>query len=187
MGRRELVRASWWGLLTTLGVVDMHNLIPRLLADAAGDDEQEMRDQCDRWFVTDVLPHLTERGKQKVADHQAQGHVVAIVSASTQYVVGPMAAYLGIAEQYVCTYLESSDGKLTGQVVPPVCYGEGKLLCAEQFAADHGVDLSASYFYTDSISDLPLLERVGHPVAVNPDLRLRRLARKRGWPIEMFY
>jgi phosphoserine phosphatase len=68
-----------------------------------------------------------------------------------------------------------------------VCYGQGKVVWAERFAAEHDVDLAASYFYTDSISDLPLLERVGHPVVVNPDLRLRRLARKRGWPLEMFY
>jgi phosphoserine phosphatase len=76
---------------------------------------------------------------------------------------------------------------LTGQVVPPVCYGTGKVVWAERFAEEHGVDLSASYFYTDSITDLPLLERVAHPVAVNPDPRLRRLAQKRGWPVETFF
>jgi phosphoserine phosphatase len=58
---------------------------------------------------------------------------------------------------------------------------------AERFAVENDVDLAASSFYSDSISDLPLLERVGHPVAVNPDPRLRRLAKKRGWPIESFY
>jgi phosphoserine phosphatase len=71
--------------------------------------------------------------------------------------------------------------------VPPVCYGQGKVVWAERFAAEWDVDLAASYFYTDSISDLPLLERVGHPIAVNPDTRLRRLARARRWPVELFY
>ena len=87
----------------------------------------------------------------------------------------------------MCTHLESRDGRLTGKVVPPVCFGPGKIVWAERFAAEYGVDLSSSYFYTDSISDLPLLERVRYPVAVNPDPRLRRLARKRGWPVERFY
>jgi HAD superfamily hydrolase (TIGR01490 family) len=187
MGRRELARVVWWGILSRLGMLDMQSLIPRLLADAAGDDEQETRQLCDLWFDEDVLPHVTERGRQRVAEHQARGHVLAIVSASTQYVVGPSAAYLGFPGQYVCTHLESKDGHLTGQVVPPVCYGAGKVVWAERFAAEHGVDLGTSYFYTDSITDLPLMERVGHPVAVNPDPRLRRLAGKRGWPIEMFY
>jgi HAD superfamily hydrolase (TIGR01490 family) len=187
MGRGELARVAWWGILSNLGLLDMRDLIPRLLYSAAGDDEREMRLLCDRWFAEDVVPHVTERGRQRVADHEAQGHVVALVSASTQYVVEPMAAYLGIPEQFVCTHLVSKDGHLTGEVVPPVCYGEGKVVWAERFAAEHKVDLAASYFYTDSISDLPLLERVGQPVAVNPDPRLKRMASKRGWPVEMFY
>jgi HAD superfamily hydrolase (TIGR01490 family) len=187
MSRRQLAWATWWNLLGRLGVLDMQKLIPKLLADAAGDDELEMRRQCDLWFDQDVLPHLTERGRQRVADHQAQGHSVAIVSGSTQYAVGPLTAHLGIPGQYVCTHLESKKGVLTGRVVEPVCYGPGKVVWAERFAAEHGVDLAASYFYTDSITDLPLLEGVGHPVAVNPDPRLKRLARRRGWPIEMFY
>jgi HAD superfamily hydrolase (TIGR01490 family) len=187
MGRRELAQVAWWGLLSRLGVLDLHALIPRLLAGAAGDDEKELRRMCDRWFDEDVLPHLTARGRQRVAEHQAQGQVLALVSASTQYVVGPMAAHLGFPGQYVCTHLESQNGHLTGEIVPPVCYGSGKVVWAERFAAEHDVDLAASTFYSDSISDLPLMERVGHPVAVNPDPRLLRLARKRGWPVESFY
>jgi HAD superfamily hydrolase (TIGR01490 family) len=186
-GLRELAATIWWGVLSRLGVLDMTDLIPRLLAEAAGDDERAMRQLCDRWFAEDVMPHVTERGRQRLAEHQAQGHVLGIVSAATQYVVGPLAAHLGFPGQYVCTHLESQDGHLTGQVVPPVCYGAGKVVWAERFAVEQDVDLAISYFYTDSITDLPLLERVGQPVAVNPDPRLLRLARKRGWAIERFY
>jgi phosphoserine phosphatase len=66
----------------------------------------------------------------------------------------------------------------------PLCFGAGKVVHASAWARDHGVDLSASAFYTDSVSDLPMLERVGEPRVINPDLRLRRVARRRGWPIE---
>ena len=187
IGRTELVRVAWWNLITKLGLLDMASVIPKLLANAVGEDEAAMRELCDRWFASDVLPHLTERGQARVRWHQAQGHTVALVSASTQYVVRPMADYLGIPGQFVCTHLVSMDGRLTGEVEPPMCYGEGKVVWAERFAAEWGVDLSASTFYTDSISDLPLLERVGQPVAVNPDPKLRRLAQKRGWPVERFY
>ena len=187
MGRGELARVIWWGLLSNLGLLDMRDLIPKLLSQAAGDDEGEMRRLCDRWFVEDVVPHVTESGIRQVDHHRAAGHVLALVSASTQYVVEPMAAYLGFPGQFVCTHLESQDGVLTGRIIPPPCYGQGKVVWAERFAAEHDVDLSASYFYSDSISDLPLLERVDHPVAVNPDPRLRRLARKRGWPVQRFY
>ncbi len=187
MRHQELARVAWWGILSRLGVLNVQKLVPRLLASAAGDDEQELRRMSDRWFSEDVVRHMTEPGRQRVAEHKEQGHVVAIVSGSTQYAVGPLAAHLGIPGQYVCTHLESRNGRLTGRVIPPVCYGPGKVIWAERFAAEHGIDLSASYFYTDSISDLPLLERVTHPVAVNPDPRLGRVARRRGWLIEMFY
>ena len=63
MGRRELSRAIWWGILSRLGILDMHELIPRLLVDAMGDDEQELRRQCDQWFAQDVIPHITEIGR----------------------------------------------------------------------------------------------------------------------------
>ncbi len=187
MDHRELLHVSWWSLLTRLGLLKMDNLIPKLASTAQGQNEPDILSECDRWFQQDVLPHITEKGVARVREHQAQGHTVAIVSASTQYVVGPMAAYLGIPGHYVCTHLENRGGQLTGQITPPPCYGEGKIVWAEQFAAEHGLDLKHSYFYTDSISDLPLLERVGQPVAVNPDPRLRRQARRRGWPIEQFY
>ena len=187
MSRRDLARAAWWSALSRLGFLDMTALIPRLLEAAAGSDEAETLRESDRWFAQDVLPHVAERGLRRVAEHQAQGHVVAIVSASTQFVVGPMAAHLGVPGQYVCTHVRSNGGKLTGELEPPACYGEGKVVWAERFAAEYGADLDRSFFYTDSISDLPLLERVGQPVAVNPDPRLRRLARRRGWPVERFY
>jgi HAD superfamily hydrolase (TIGR01490 family) len=187
MRRRDAVRAMWWGLLSRLGLLDMQNLIPRMVVDIGGDSEQEMRTLSARWFEDDVASHITERGRQRVSEHRERGHVVAIVSGSTQYAVGPVAEHLGIPGQYVCTHLESRNGQLTGRVVPPVCYGPGKVIWAERFADEHGVDLTASYFYTDSITDLPLLERVSHPVAVNPDPRLRRLAQKRSWPIESFF
>jgi phosphoserine phosphatase len=68
-------------------------------------------------------------------------------------------------------------------MLEPLCFGAGKVVAAEAWAARHGVDLADTTFYTDSYTDLPMLERVGRPVAVNPDPRLARTARRRGWPI----
>jgi len=106
-----------------------------------------------------------------------------VLSAASVYVVKPLAERLNIPD-YLCTYLEVKDGRFTGRLVEPVCFGPGKLLLAEEFAARNSIDLGQSYFYSDGYEDLPMLERVGHPVAVNPDRRLRRLAERRGWPIE---
>jgi HAD superfamily hydrolase (TIGR01490 family) len=187
IGRRGVAQVIGWTLLERVGLLDMERLVERLVVATSGDSEPEIKQLCDRWFAEDVVTHVTDRGRQRLVEHQAQGHVLGIVSASTQYAVGPLAAHLGIPEQYVSSHLESQDGRLTGRIVPPLCYGEGKVVWAERFSAEHGADLSVSYFYTDSITDLPLLERVGHPVAVNPDPKLQRLAKQRAWPIELFY
>jgi putative phosphoserine phosphatase/1-acylglycerol-3-phosphate O-acyltransferase len=82
----------------------------------------------------------------------------------------------------VASELEVEAGAFTGRP-RALCFGRHKVALAERWAAAHGVDLARSYFYSDSFNDLPLLERVGSPITVNPDGRLSRLAKQRGWPI----
>jgi phosphoserine phosphatase len=85
----------------------------------------------------------------------------------------------------VCNRFEvDAQGRYTGRAHEPLCFGPGKVVLAERYAAGCGVPLAACTFYSDSHSDLPMLEAVGSPVVVDPDPRLRRLARQRGWPIE---
>jgi putative phosphoserine phosphatase/1-acylglycerol-3-phosphate O-acyltransferase len=86
----------------------------------------------------------------------------------------------------ICTRLEVADGRFTGRIVEPICHGRGKLYWARRFCTEKGIDLAGSYFYTDSIRDLPTLEAVGHPRPVNPDRQLLREARQRGWPVQRF-
>ena len=117
--------------------------------------------------------------------HLTKGHTVAIISAATPYQVDPIARDLDI-EHVLCTRLEVKDGKFTGKIIEPVCWGEGKAQAATEIAIKHKVDLTQSYFYTDSISDAPLLELVGNPRPVNPDVKLSALAYKNNWPIFRF-
>jgi HAD superfamily hydrolase (TIGR01490 family) len=130
-----------------------------------------------------VLQHVADEGRKAVARHGEQGDTVAIVTGATPYAARPLARELGI-EHVVCTELEVEEGRFTGQVVQPMSYGEGKVARAESLAASQGFRLDEATFYSDSITDLPLLERVGEPVVVNPDARLRRVARRRGWRLE---
>ena len=110
--------------------------------------------------------------------------MLAILSSSPPYVTEPLAAMLGI-EHVMCTRFEvHADGNFAGRHVAPACYGRGKVHWAERFAAEHGVDLDGSWFYTDSYSDLPMLERVGVRKVINPDTRLLRHARRAGWDIQ---
>ncbi len=120
-----------------------------------------------------------------VAAHMAKGHTVAIISAATPYQVDPVAADLGI-EHIMCTRMEVKNGKFTGKIVEPACWGEGKAHAARVLAESLNLDLSKSYFYTDSAEDLPLMDIVGNPVAINPDKALSAIAYQKNWPLYRF-
>jgi HAD superfamily hydrolase (TIGR01490 family) len=107
--------------------------------------------------------------------------VVAIVSGATKFVVQPLAEHLGI-KHLLYTHLEVEKGRFTGRVVEPICFEDGKIYWLQQLVEKQDIDLAKSYFYTDSITDLPLLDLVGHPVVTNPDPRLYRKAVRRRWP-----
>ncbi len=120
-----------------------------------------------------------------VAAHMAKGHTVAIVSAATPYQVNPIARDLGI-EHVMCTRMEVKKGRFTGQMIEPACWGEGKAHAGHELAKQFNLDLSKSYFYTDSVRDMPLLEIVGHPRPLNPDTELSAIAFEHDWPIYRF-
>jgi putative phosphoserine phosphatase/1-acylglycerol-3-phosphate O-acyltransferase len=141
--------------------------------------------ETESFFAQRVLPVIYPEAERRVRKHLELGHFVALVSGSTRYVLDPLAAHLGV-KHVLCTELESDQGVLTGRVVEPVCFGRGKVHRLSQLIECEGLDLPRSWFYTDSMSDLPLLELVGHPVVVNPDPPLYREARRRRWPIEFF-
>ncbi len=179
----ETLRVAWWMLQYTAGVVDAHAVARKALSSHAGVLEVAMRDDCRVWFPKYVLPHVCEKGREAVQCHGQRGEQIAIVTGATRYAAEPLAAELGI-EHVVCSELEvDSDGRLTGQIEPPLCYAEGKLERALRWMNAQEVSLSDATFYSDSITDLPLLERVGTPIAVNPDARLRLTAKRRGWTI----
>ncbi len=117
--------------------------------------------------------------------HLAKGHTVAIISAATPYQVNPIARDLNI-EYVMCTRMEVEKGRFTGNIVEPACWGEGKAHAAKELAKIRALDLSRSYFYTDSASDAPLLEIVGKPRPINPDTKLSALAFKNNWPVFRF-
>lgn len=180
---RDWMRISWWFLWYALGLIDFPQAMMRMLMMSSGEEEEPLREETDAWFAEWVAPHITEGAVQRIDEHRAQGHRLVVLSAATVYVVRPLAEQLNIPD-YLCTHLEVEDGRFTGLLVEPVCFGPGKALLAEQFAARNDIDLGQSYFYSDGHEDVPMLESVGHPVVVNPDRRLRRLAKKRGWPVE---
>jgi HAD superfamily hydrolase (TIGR01490 family) len=180
---RDMVRVTWWVAQYTAGVIDAPEVASRALRVLAGVEETVLAARCDDWFRQYVEPHVCDLGRAAVARHFARGDVVAIVTSAAAYTARPLARLLGI-EHIVTSELEVDEGRFTGRIVPPLCYAYGKIERASRLAQQLGFRLDESTFYTDSFTDLPLLELVREPIAVNPDLRLRRVAKRRGWRIE---
>ncbi|HEY7563380.1 MAG TPA: HAD family hydrolase [Acidimicrobiia bacterium] len=136
-----------------------------------------------------VLPHLTARvrpeSRKLIKMHHDAERETWIVSASPYGIVQPLAETLGMTGA-VATKGKVVDGHYTAELDGPFVYGVGKVEAISKLAAERGYDLRACYAYSDSISDLPMLELVGHPVAVNPDGELEDIAHDRGWPVVIF-
>lgn len=129
-------------------------------------------------LATEIYPEA----RALVAAHLAKGHTVAIISAATPYQVNPIARDLNI-EHVMCTVMEVKDGKFTGNIIEPACWGEGKAHAAKELTKEFNLDLKKSFFYTDSAEDLPLLEIVGNPRPMNPDTKLSALAYQNDWTV----
>lgn len=181
-----MLRAYWYAALYKLGRFDYPSVAAKLASTAGDSSEEETRALCQRWFDDMAVNYISEKGARQMDEHRSRGHLVTIISASTPYVVAPVAAYLGV-DEYLCTRLEVIRGRFTGRILEPACYAAGKVHWAKDYARKHNGDVAGAFFYTDSHTDRALLETVGHPIAVNPDPRLKALADRRGWPIEYFY
>lgn len=166
-----------------LGILDAERAADVAFQNVRGQREAELREECLAWYERVVRPYISQHGRAEVERCQRRGELVAILSASTPYLTEPLAKDLGI-EHVICTRLGVEEGLFTGGWEAPLCYGKGKVERAQRWADEHGVDLRRSTFYTDSISDLPMLEAVGAPRVINPDPRLRFVAARRRYPVE---
>lgn len=176
-----VAKVIYWSALYKLAVLDMEAVFTRLVADLRGDSEDEMIAKCDEWYRADVAPQIAPAARVAVEHHRQAGHVVVLATGSTAYAARPVARGMGI-DHVLASELEVAGGAFTGRA-SALCFGRHKVVLAEAWAARHDIDLARSYFYSDSYNDRPLLERVGTAIAVNADARLRRLARRRGWPL----
>jgi putative phosphoserine phosphatase/1-acylglycerol-3-phosphate O-acyltransferase len=169
-----------------LGQVGFSAFVSETLTLLGGAAESDFEALAERVFAERMAADVFPAARALVAAHRRKGHTLAIVSSATRYQAEPLARDLGIPH-VLCTRLEVENGRFTGRLVKPSCYGEGKLVAAQALAERHGVELAESWFYTDSDEDLPLLEAVGRPRPTNPNARLRAIAQRRGWPQRTFY
>jgi HAD superfamily hydrolase (TIGR01490 family) len=156
----------------------------RILRAVQGSEQQDLV-ALNETIVPKLLGKVRPEAKKLLESHHRRGHATYIVSAAPVEIVEPLAQALGMSGG-LGTRAVVSDGVYTGELAGPFCYGPGKVDVIAEVAHWEGYDLSRCYAYSDSASDLPMLEAVGHPVAVNPDNRLQATAAERGWPVVIF-
>jgi HAD superfamily hydrolase (TIGR01490 family) len=187
ISRRAVLRSAYAQFVYVVGGADhdqiekMRQFMSQLVA---GWDVATVRDIVSDTLHNIVDPLVYDEAVSLIEEHKLAGRDVVIVSASGTEVVEPIGSMLG-ADIVVATRLEELDGKYTGEI-DFYAYAEEKARAIEELAEERGYDLERSYAYSDSITDAPMLEAVGHAHAVNPDKELRRLATAQGWPILVF-
>jgi HAD superfamily hydrolase (TIGR01490 family) len=137
-------------------------------------------------LLATVLPRIYPQMLDEVHAHQDAGRATFIVSAAGDELVQLLARVLGMEGGIGTRYAVDAQDRMTGELEGPFMYGQGKEEAVRRFAEDHGIDLAESYAYSDSASDLPMLNAVGHSVAVNPDPALAEVAKRQGWRVVRF-
>ena len=162
-----------------LDVLAYQNFCQELL----GRSEMAQLEEWHRQFMAEFIePIVLAKVEALVRQHHEAGDRVVIITATNRFITGPIAARLGV-DTLLATECEMLDGRYTGRLTDIPCFQEGKVQRIERWLKETGQSLDGSYFYSDSRNDLPLLERVSHPVAVDPDPILRDIAEQRGWKI----
>ncbi|WP_149360411.1 HAD-IB family hydrolase [Lolliginicoccus suaedae] len=187
INRRAVLKSSYAQFLALLPGAD-HEQTERLRTHIAsmctGWEIEQVEAIVEETLRDIVTPFVFAEAAALMEDHRARGHAVVVVSASGREVVTPIADALG-ADAIIASEMAAQDGKYTGEY-SFYCQGEAKSDAIFRLAAEKSYDLAQCYAYSDSISDLPMLDLVGHPTAVNPDRQLRRKAASAGWPILTF-
>ena len=187
LSRRAVLRSAYAQFIFAVGGADhdqLEKMRSYLTQMVTGWDAQVVRQVVSETLHEIIDPLVHDEAVELIEQHHAAGRDVVIVSASGAEMVEPIGRLLG-ADHVIATRLVVEDGKYTGEVAEYV-YGPNKAKAMRDMADKLGYDLSASYGYSDSETDAPMLEVVGHPFAVNPDRALRRLAEEHGWPILNF-
>ena len=173
---------AFYTVLYHVNVLDMERAYEQASKIYRGLPEQELEQRAREFFFTEIDHRLQPGARQALAEHRQLGHELVLLTSSSSYQAAAACESWGL-DHWIANRFPCESGLLTGTVAKPLCYGSGKVTYAEEWAADRNIDLAASYFYSDSYSDLPMLQRVGFPKVVNPDPKLKVFSRQQNWPI----
>lgn len=183
ISRFQAIQAAAWLAGYALGIASLDGALRRAIFTLAGGYAAPVRSRMEAFFREHLREGYRPGALAALADHRRRGDRLVLLTASSSYIAEHVARDLRF-DAYLSNELEvDADGRHTGRTVGELCFGSGKLCHARDYVGRIGQRLEHCAFYTDSYTDLPVLEAIGHPVAVNPDQRLRREALRRGWKI----
>jgi len=180
--RTDIIFALYTRFLQRAGIISIDQSIERWVKKLKDWPSHEFESTSVEFFHEYVKPCIRPGLNTEISDHRDRGAATAILSASLDFICEPVRRFLEM-DDILCTELETEDGRYTGRLKERYCYGMEKLRRAEGYCDRHGFPLADSYYYADSYADLPVLEKVKHPVCVTPSLKLRKTALSRGWKI----
>lgn len=184
LGYAKALRATLWIARYHLGFAQLEDMVAEAIAELAGTRAADIQARTDEFYEQEVRALLRTGARAALEEHRGRHDKLVLLTSSSHYLSAHVQRDLSL-DDVLCNRFEvDAQGRHTGKPLGRICFGQGKVSYAEQYAQSHGQRLADCYFYTDSFSDLPVLELVGHPVAVNPDPRLRRTAVKRGWAVQ---
>ena len=164
------------------GQLDIHEFLRFSLRPLAEHDMVTLQDWHRQFMAEKIMPIILPKARELLAKHRAAGDFLLIITATNRFVTGPIAEELGVDEM-LATEPAMAHGRYTGEVSGTPCFQQGKVTRLRDWLAQTGRHLENSWFYSDSHNDLPLLEQVSHPVAVDADETLAEHARLKGWPV----
>ena len=164
------------------GELDIEEFLAFSLKPLADNDPADLAAWHARFMAEMIEPLISPAAEALVQQHREAGDTLMIITATNSFVTAPIARRFGV-DHLIATEPEQVNGRYTGRVAGTPSFREGKVVRLTEWLADNGGDLAGSWFYSDSHNDLPLLERVEHPIAVDPDPQLHHHAETRGWPV----
>jgi len=187
INRRAVLKGAYAQFVFSLAgadAVQMERMRAQITAMTTGWDVEAVHDIVRETLHDLIEPLVYAEAADLIEEHRAAGREIVIVSTSGADMVEPIGEMLGV-DRVVATRMVTRDGRYTGEI-DFYAYGENKAVAVRQVAAEMGYDLADCWAYSDSATDVPMLEAVGHPTAVNPDRGLRKVAGERGWPVLIF-
>ncbi len=164
------------------GTLDIFEFLAFSLKPLSQHSMEELAALHEKFMATVICPLITDSARKLLEQHRQNGDYLLIITATNHFITAPIGKELGV-DAMIATDAEIKNNRYTGKVAGIPCFREGKVTRLQQWLKDNGQNLAESWFYSDSHNDLPLLEQVSHPVAVDPDETLADHAAARGWPI----